>query len=65
MQVFIEDSRELIRKMMTNTSDQFKGEYAKNLENMEETDSDLNYDDQMVDSCVAEFMNLCKGNSRI
>ncbi|CAM0958793.1 unnamed protein product [Alopecurus aequalis] len=56
--VIIDHSGELIQKMQRNTLEQFKAEYENIINKMEETDVD--YVDQIVDSCILKFMNSCE-----
>ena len=51
--------------MLKNASERFEREYTKYIKSLEESDSELKYDDLLVDSCVEEFMNSCEGNFRI
>lgn len=58
--VFAELSRKLIRKIQEDTSEQFKDEFTRELENMDKTDDVINYDNHKVESCVEKFTNFCE-----
>lgn len=58
--IFTGHYRELIKKIQEETSERFKHEFVRELENMEKTHDVENYDYQKVQSCIEKFTNLCE-----